>query len=108
MNGYPMMYQMPNMSNMSNMPNTANMANMANMSNMPHKQHMPQSIIVHPVDQCVVECLMSLMGKIVILETTRGRLDGCVIDVKQDHVVLEERHKKFIVRISEIVWIMPE
>ncbi|WP_335926374.1 MULTISPECIES: DUF2642 domain-containing protein [Paenibacillus] len=96
MNSYPMMYQMPTMTSMSNMPN------------MPHKHHMPQSIIVHPVDQCVVECLMSLKGKVVILETTRGRLDGCIIDVKQDHVVLEERHMKFIVRICEIVWIMPE
>lgn len=97
MNSYPMMNPM------SNMPNVSNMAN------MPYKHHMHhQAIINHPVDQCVVDCLMSLMGRIVILETTRGRLDGCVIDVKQDHVVLEERHKKFIVRISEIVWIMPE
>ncbi|MGN7309023.1 DUF2642 domain-containing protein, partial [Bacillus subtilis] len=61
-----------------------------------------------PVDHCVVESLMALMGKVVILETTRGRLDGCVVAVKHDHVVLEERHKKFLVRIAEIVWIMPD
>lgn len=117
MNNIPMMHQMgnmPNMANMANMPNMANtanmpnMPNMAHMANMPNKHHMAQAHIVHRVDHCVVECLMSLMGKIVILETTRGRLDGCVVDVKQDLVVLEERHKKFIVRISEIVWIMPE
>ncbi len=99
MSNYPMMYQMPTMANMSNMPNT---------SNMPYKHHMPQSLVVHPVDHCVVECLMSLKGNVVVLETTRGRLDGCLIDVKPDHVVLEERHKKFIVRICEIVWIMPD
>ncbi|GAA0378901.1 DUF2642 domain-containing protein [Paenibacillus motobuensis] len=100
MNSYPMMNQM------SNMPNVSNMANMPYKHHMHHMHH--QAIINHPVDKCVVECLMSLMGRIVILETTRGRLDGCIIDVKQDHVVLEERHKKFIVRICEIVWIMPE
>nr|WP_252361728.1 DUF2642 domain-containing protein [Paenibacillus terrae] len=84
------------------------MANMSYMPNMPHMHHMPQSIVVNPVDHCVVETLMSLVGKVVILETTRGRLDGCVVEVKQDHVILEERHRKFFVRIAEIVWIMPD
>lgn len=87
LNNYPMMYHMPH---------------------NPHMQHMPHTVVVNPVDHCVVDALMCLIGKIVILETTRGRLDGCVVEVKQDHVVLEERHKKFLVRIAEIVWIMPE
>ncbi|GIP24645.1 hypothetical protein J22TS3_49200 [Paenibacillus sp. J22TS3] len=80
----------------------------AGMPYAPYGHHKPCPVVVSPVDSCVVEALMSLIGKIVILETTRGRLDGCVLDVKQDHVVLEERHKKFFVRIAEIVWIMPD
>ncbi|WP_188540742.1 DUF2642 domain-containing protein [Paenibacillus segetis] len=88
-----------------------NMANMPYTPNMPYKPHMhqmPQSIVVNPVDHCVVDALMCLIGKVVILETTRGRIDGCVLEVKQDHVVLEQRNKNFFVRIAEIVWIMPE
>ncbi|MGG3281789.1 DUF2642 domain-containing protein [Paenibacillus solani] len=90
MNNYPMMHHMPH------------------MHHKPHMHHMPRTIVVNPVDTCVVETLMSHIGKVVILETTRGRIDGCVVDVKQDHVVLDQRHKKFFVRIAEIVWIMPE
>ncbi|MBP1176756.1 hypothetical protein JOE49_004008 [Paenibacillus sp. PvR133] len=93
---------------MDNFPAMHHMANMSYMPNMPHMHHMPHTMMVNPVDHCVVEALMSLVGKVVILETTRGRLDGCVVNVKQDHVILEERHRKFFVRIAEIVWIMPE
>jgi len=78
------------------------------MANSHYVPHMPHNIVVHPVDHCVVESLMSLVGKVVILETTRGRLDGCVVTVKHDHVVLEERNRKFFVRIAEIVWIMAD
>ncbi|UNK21234.1 YuzF family protein [Paenibacillus sp. N3/727] len=84
------------------------MHHMPHMEHKPHMHHMPQTIVVNPVDPCVVEALMSQIGKVVILETTRGRIDGCVVAVKPDHVVLEQRHKKFLVRIAEIVWIMPE
>jgi hypothetical protein len=84
------------------------MHHMANSPYMQQMHHMPHNIVVHPVDHCVVESLMALVGKVVILETTRGRLDGCVVAVKHDHVVLEERNKKFLVRIAEIVWIMPD
>nr|WP_259391889.1 YuzF family protein [Paenibacillus thiaminolyticus] len=76
------------------------------MHHKPYMHHKP--IVVYPVDPCVVEALMCQIGNVVILETTRGRIDGCVLDVKQDHVLLEQRKKKFFVRIAEIVWIMPE
>lgn len=69
---------------------------------------MPHSIVVYPVDPYVVEALMSIKGKNVVLETTRGNINGCVADVKPDHVVLDTRGRKFFVRICEIVWIMPE
>lgn len=84
------------------------MPQMHHMPHMHHAPHLPRAIVVHPVDQCVVETLTSVIGKNVVLETTRGGIDGCVVAVKPDHVVLETRHKKFFVRIAEIVWIMPE
>lgn len=75
---------------------------------MHHMPQMPQSIVVYPVDPYVVETLMSVRGKNVLLETTRGGISGCIADVKPDHVVLDVRGRKFFVRIREIVWIMPE
>ncbi|MEE4561261.1 DUF2642 domain-containing protein [Paenibacillus polymyxa] len=76
--------------------------------NQPFPHH-PTShhVVVHPVDPYVVETLKSMIGKYVVLETTRGRIDGCVVDIKPDHVILDVYGKKFFVRISEIVWIMP-
>ncbi|MHA0856558.1 DUF2642 domain-containing protein [Paenibacillus sp. CMAA1364] len=79
------------------------------MPNMPMpNKPMQQTITVCPVDPYVVEALKSLMGKNIMLETTRGRINGCVLDVKPDHVVLDARGRKFFVRISEVVWILPE
>ncbi|ULO10464.1 DUF2642 domain-containing protein [Paenibacillus sp. 19GGS1-52] len=78
------------------------------MNSMHQMHQMPQSIVVYPVDPYVVETLRSVIGKHVLLETTRGGISGCVVDVKPDHVVLETRGRNFYVRISEIVWIMPE
>ncbi|WP_091068187.1 YuzF family protein [Paenibacillus sp. NFR01] len=74
----------------------------------PIQQQMPQAVMVYPIDPYVVETLMSVKGKRVLIETTRGGISGCVADVKPDHVVLDTRGAKFFVRISEIVWIMPE
>ncbi|MGM1020829.1 MAG: YuzF family protein [Bacillota bacterium] len=73
----------------------------------PHHHHTPHHIVVHPVDPYVVETLKSVIGKYVVLETTRGRIDGCVVDCKPDHVILDVYGKKYFVRICEIVWIMP-
>ncbi|MEK5030833.1 DUF2642 domain-containing protein [Paenibacillus sp. FSL R7-0302] len=49
-----------------------------------------------------------MMYNQVVLETTRGVISGCLVEVKPDHVVLDTRGRKFFVRICEIVWIMPE
>ncbi|WP_160036971.1 DUF2642 domain-containing protein [Paenibacillus sp. An7] len=75
---------------------------------MHYMPQMPQSIVVYPVDAYVVETLKSVIGKQVLLETTRGGISGCIADVKPDHVVLDVRGRNFFVRICEIVWIMPE
>ena len=75
---------------------------------MQQQMQMPQAIMVYPIDPYVVETLMSVKGKHVLLESTRGGISGCVMDVKPDHVVLDNRGRKSFVRICEIVWIMPE
>ncbi|WP_407668592.1 DUF2642 domain-containing protein [Paenibacillus bouchesdurhonensis] len=76
---------------------------------MPHHGgHMQQPLPVTLVDPCVVDALKANVGNYVVLETTRGGIDGCIADVKPDHVVLDARGKKFLVRICEIVWIMPK
>ncbi|WP_246021160.1 DUF2642 domain-containing protein [Paenibacillus lentus] len=69
---------------------------------------MQMPLAVTLVDPCVVDALKANVGNYVVLETTRGGIDGCIADVKPDHVVLDARGKKFLVRICEIVWIMPK
>ncbi|MCC3379972.1 DUF2642 domain-containing protein [Paenibacillus farraposensis] len=77
-------------------------------ANQPFPHHLtPHHVVVYPVDPCVVEALRAATGKYVVLETTRGRIEGCVLDCKPDHVVLDVFGKKFFVRICEIVWIVP-
>ena len=56
----------------------------------------------------VYEALTSLVGKRIVLDTTRGSVSGTLIDAKPDHVVIQEYDSTFYVRIKEIVWIMPE
>lgn len=66
----------------------------------------PMNVVV--VEPYVYSALYSLIGKRVVLDTTRGSVSGVVVDAKPDHVVLQEYDSKFFVRIREIVWIMPE
>ncbi|WP_432360410.1 DUF2642 domain-containing protein [Sporosarcina sp. UB5] len=47
-----------------------------------------QVIVVEPFEY---EALRSLIGKRAVLDTTRGSVSGMVVDVKLDHVVLQER-----------------
>ncbi|QJD83444.1 DUF2642 domain-containing protein [Cohnella herbarum] len=59
------------------------------------------------VDPYVVEALKKLVGCYVCFETTRGRIEGIIIDVKPDHVLLQTHKHQVCVRIAEIVWTMP-
>jgi hypothetical protein len=59
------------------------------------------------VDPYVVEALRRLIGCYVCFETTRGRLEGSIVDVKPDHVLLQTHRHQICVRIAEIVWTMP-
>jgi hypothetical protein len=58
-------------------------------------------------DPYVVEALKSLMGKELIVETSRGSIRGELTDVKPDHIVLSTNDTSFFIRIQEIIWIMP-
>ncbi|MBB6690858.1 DUF2642 domain-containing protein [Cohnella xylanilytica] len=50
---------------------------------------------------------MRLAGRYVCFETTRGRIEGTILDVKPDHVLLQLHGNQACVRIAEIVWTMP-
>ena len=65
-------------------------------------------MIVVVVEPYVYSALYNLIGKRVVLDTTRGSVSGMVMDAKPDHVVIVEHDSTFFVRIREIVWIMPE
>lgn len=63
---------------------------------------------VSSIDPYVVEALRRLMGRCVCFETTRGGIEGTIVDVKPDHVLLQLSHnRQACVRIAEIVWTMP-
>lgn len=66
----------------------------------------PMNVVV--VEPYVYAALYNLIGKRVVLDTTRGSVSGIVMDAKPDHVVVQEHDSAFFVRIREIVWIMPE
>lgn len=66
----------------------------------------PMNVVV--VEPYVYSALYGLIGKRIVIDTTRGSVSGIVRDAKPDHVVIQERDSTFFVRISEIVWIMPE
>ncbi|OME83120.1 hypothetical protein BK120_15100 [Paenibacillus sp. FSL A5-0031] len=77
-------------------------------SNISPVQSNPVQIqTVSAIDPYVVEALMRLTGRCVLLETTRGAIEGSIIDVKPDHVLLQLHSRQACVRIAEIVWTMP-
>ncbi|MNE69524.1 hypothetical protein D3C80_1652540 [compost metagenome] len=62
---------------------------------------------VSNVDPYVVAALTRMTGKCVLFETTRGAIEGTILDVKPDHVLLQLHTRQACVRIAEIVWTMP-
>nr|WP_246880049.1 YuzF family protein [Bacillus suaedae] len=60
------------------------------------------------VEPYVYATLRSIIGKRVVIDTSRGPVNGMIRDVKPDHVVIQEYDSTFFVRISEIIWVMPE
>lgn len=75
------------------------------MQPMPTMQQPMQVVVIEPY---VYAAVRSLIGKRAVLDTVRGSVSGMVVDAKPDHVVIQERDSTFFVRLSEVVWIMPE
>ena len=62
------------------------------------------------IDPYVIETLKTVIGRSVVIETVRGNLQGKLVDVKPDHVVVRPHGNEttFFVRIQQIVYIMPD
>ncbi|MGM0842902.1 MAG: YuzF family protein [Bacillota bacterium] len=59
------------------------------------------------IDPFVVSRLQSVMGKMLIVETTKDTIRGDLIEVQPDHISLKAGDSVFFVRIQQIVSIMP-
>lgn len=62
------------------------------------------------IDPFVIEALKGIIGRSVVIETVRGNLQGILVDVKPDHIVVRPHGNgtTFFVRIQQIVYIMPD
>lgn len=59
------------------------------------------------VDPFVVQTLQTVIGKELIVETTKDTIRGILKDVKPDHIMLMAGDSPFFIRIQQIVSIMP-
>ncbi|MFG6115837.1 YuzF family protein [Halobacillus sp. MO56] len=58
-------------------------------------------------DPFVVSRLQSVVGKNLIVETTKDTIRGELTEVQPDHIALQAGDSTFFVRIQQIVSIMP-
>ncbi|MDQ0254873.1 hypothetical protein J2S74_002255 [Evansella vedderi] len=58
-------------------------------------------------DPFLVQTLQSILGKSIVVETSKGSIRGKLADVKPDHICLQSKEASFFIRIQEIVWVMP-
>ncbi|MCD8501202.1 MAG: YuzF family protein [Bacillaceae bacterium] len=58
------------------------------------------------IDPFVIETLQTVIGKQLVVETTRDSVRGVLKEVKPDHIVLLAANTPFFVRIQQIVTIM--
>ncbi|KAB2952916.1 DUF2642 domain-containing protein [Heliorestis acidaminivorans] len=65
----------------------------------------PMQVVV--VEPYVYRALHSFMSKRILVETSRGTVNGIVVDIKPDHVVVQDRDSTFFVRLREVIWVMP-
>jgi hypothetical protein len=59
------------------------------------------------VDPFVIQTLQTVIGKELVVETTKDTIRGVLREVKPDHVMLLAGNSPFFVRIQQIVSIMP-
>lgn len=59
------------------------------------------------VDPFVIQTLQKVIGKELVVETTKDTIRGVLKEVKPDHVMLMAGNSAFFVRIQQIVTVMP-
>jgi len=64
---------------------------------------------VFNIDPFVYQTLMSIIGSNIVVETTNYPIKGKLVDVKPDHIVMEEAltNQMCFIRMKEIVTIIP-
>ncbi|MFA9399148.1 MAG: DUF2642 domain-containing protein [Clostridiaceae bacterium] len=70
-----------------------------------NNQFLPYTIQVEPY---FTERLCEMVGQVLLIETIRGNLQGVLVDVKSDHVVIKsyDSDTMFYVRLKQIVQVM--
>ena len=76
------------------------------MNYLEENEYSKQNMVTVPTPY-VYQTLQSAIGKHVVIETVRGSVRGKLKDVKPDHLLIEDT-VPYIVRIQQIVWIMPK
>ncbi|UII54492.1 YuzF family protein [Cytobacillus spongiae] len=69
---------------------------------------MPSSQPMYNFEPYVFQTLQTVMGKVLIVQTTKDTLRGKLLDVKPDHIVMHIGDEMFFVRTAQIVSIMPD
>lgn len=61
------------------------------------------------VEPYLYQRLKQMEGMRVVVDTTRGSVNGVLVDAKPDHIAVQEGPgaSLFLVRLCEVVWIMP-
>lgn len=57
------------------------------------------------IDPYLYELMMQFVDEDVVIQTTRNSLQGMLMSVMPDHVVIQVGGTLFYVRIAEIIWI---
>lgn len=76
---------------------------------MPMMKNTQQINYTTIIDPYVVETLKTIIGRTVLVETVRGSLQGILVEVKPDHVVVKTHgtDSVFYIRLQQIIYVMP-
>jgi hypothetical protein len=58
-------------------------------------------------DPYVYQTLLSIVGKMVTVQTIRGSVRGSLKTVMPDHIVVESNETPFFIRTQQIIWVFP-
>lgn len=90
------------------MPTQVSPAQMGPNQMFPTQVSPAQLTPVHVVEPCTTDALARLLGCCVCIETTRGPIEGVLVDVRNEFVMLQLNNgHQALVRTAEIVWVVP-